>query len=138
MMTDERRDAERRALVEKFPRRRFAFVWDREPRLEIILPVKQFNAVYKAKLYGLDRFPEEPPRVTPGVLLRDSRGRWMNEPSRANHLLGTYNGETWLCIYSYWDPMCSLVKTATRTGIWLTAYHCHLQTGRNLECYLPH
>lgn len=138
MMTAERYEAEYRALAGHFPPRRFAFVWDRNPRLEIILPIAQFDTVYKAKIYGLASFPEEPPRVTAGVLLRDFWGRRMNETSRANHLLGTYNGETWLCIYSGWYPQYSLTKTAIRTATWLYAYHCHLRTGKSLESYLSH
>lgn len=138
MMTAERYEAEYRALAGHFPARRFAFVWDRNPRLEVILPLAQFDTAYKAKIYGLEDFPQEAPIVTVGTVLRDYHGKRMSQPSRENHLLGTYNGETWLCIYAWWEPQYSLTKTAIRTATWLYAYHCHLQTGKSLECYLSH
>ena len=138
MMTTQRYNAEWNALSTHFPAGRFGFIWDSNPRLEVILPIADFNTVYKVKIYGIDAFPESQPIVTPGKILFDCRGRAMVQPSRVNHLLGTFNGETHMCIYSEWAPRYSLNKTALKTVIWLHAYHCHLQTGRDLECYLSH
>lgn len=136
-MDIQRYNAELAVLADHFPANRFKFFWDANPRLEIILPVAKFNAVYKAKIY-LTSFPESEPIVTPGTILRDCRGVKMTQPSRANHLLGIYNGETHMCIYNGWQPKFSLNKTAKRAAIWLYAYHCHLVTGRNIEDYLSH
>lgn len=138
MMTPQRYEAEFQVLAERFPSNRFGFIWDANPRLEVILPIKRFGAVYKAKIYGIDKFPESEPIVTAGKILRDYYGHRMTEASRANHLLGTYKRETRLCIYSEWNPMCTLYKTAIRTGMWLYAYRMHLLTGKNIECYLSH
>lgn len=138
MMTATRYEAEFQALATHFPSSRFGFVWDSKPRLEVILPISMFNAVYMVKIYGLDKFPETQPIVTPGKILVDCNGAKMTQPSRANHLLGTFNRETRLCIYSEWEPRYSLTKTALRAATWLHAYHCHLQTGRSLDSYLSH
>lgn len=138
MMTVQRYEAECRALATYFPLSRFGFVWDYDPRLEVILPLAQFNVVYKVKIYGMDTFPEEEPIVTPGMILEDYDGEEMIKPSRANHLLGEYNDETHLCIYSEWDPNYSLNKTAHRAAVWLLAYHLHLDTGRSIDSYLSH
>ena len=137
MMDIQRYNAELAVLAGHFPANRYAFIWDANPRLEVILPIAKFNAVYKTKIY-LASFPESEPIVTPGTILRDWCGVRMTQPSRANHLLGTYNGETRMCIYSEWQPKFSLNKTAYRAAMWLHAYHCHLATGRNIECYLSH
>lgn len=138
MMTPQRYKAELDALSKHFPPGRFEFIWDSDPRLEVILPIAEFNVVYKVKIYGLYAFPETQPIVTPGRILFDYRGHAMTLPSGENHLLGTFNGETHMCIYSGWEPRYSLNKTAFKAAIWLHAYHCHLMTGRNLECYLSH
>ena len=141
MMTYERYEAECNVLATYFPANRFGFVWDDNPRLEVILPIRtktEILGVYKVKIYGMDSFPEEEPVVTPGMILRDHTGKAMTEPSRVNHLLGKHNGETHLCIYASWDPKYSLNKTAHRTAVWLLAYHMHLKTGRSIESYLSH
>ena len=138
MMTTQRYTAELNALLGHFPPNRFMFIWDANPRLEVILPIAKFAAVYKVKIYGINAFPQVAPIVTPGMVLRDCHGNMMTQPSRSNHLLGLYNGETHLCIYSGWEPRYSLNKTAIKTATWLYAYHCHLLTGRNIECYLSH
>lgn len=138
MMTHERYEAECNVLATRFPFARFGFVWDDNPRLEVILPIAAFNAVYKVKIYGLDTFPEEEPCVTPGMILTDHDGNEMREPSRANHLLGEFNGETRLCIYASWNSKFSLNKTAHRTAVWLLAYNMHLRTGRSIDSYLSH
>ena len=138
MMDIQRYNAEMRVLADRFPAGRYAFIWDANPRLEVILPIAKFNAVYKVKIYVDSSFPESEPIVTPGLMLRDYHGAMMTQPSRANHLLGTYNGETHMCIYSEWQPKFSLNKTAYRAAMWLHAYHCHLATGKAIECYLSH
>ncbi len=130
--------SECRILAAHFPANRFGFIWDDDPRLEVILPLADFNEVYKVKIYGMDAFPEEEPIVTPGKILLDHDGEEMVEASRANHLLGEYNGETHMCIYSEWNPLSSLNKTAHRAAVWLLAYHLHLNTGRSLDSYLSH
>lgn len=138
MMTTQRYAAEMNALLHHFPSNRFMFIWDANPRLEVILPIAKFDAVYKVKIYGINAFPQVEPIVTPGLVLRDYNGNRMTQPSRVNHLLKMYNSETRLCIYSGWEPRYSLNKTAIRAGIWLYAYHYHLATGRDIECYLSH
>ena len=138
MMTMERYQAEQAVLFRHFPANRFGFIWDAHPRLEVILPLAQFNAVYKVKIYGMDKFPEVAPIVTPGMILADCDGVAMTTPSRANHLIGVHNGETHLCIYSEWESKYTLNKTAHRAAMWLFAYHLHLRTGRSIESYLSH
>lgn len=138
MMTPQRYAAELQALATWFPASRFGFVWDEDPRLEVILPIAAFDKAYKVKIYGIDVFPEEEPIVTPGMVLTDYDGDDMLDASRENHLLGEYNGETQLCIYSEWDPKYSLNKTAHRAAVWLLAYHFHLKTGRSIDSYLSH
>ena len=133
--------AEYRVLAAQIPARRFGFIWDSRPRLEVVSPIAiggVMVAAYKVKIYGLNDFPEEEPIVTPGMILRDHDGEEMKEPSRANHLIGEYNGETHLCIYSEWNPDYSLYKTATRAAVWLAAYYYHMKTGRNIDSYLSH
>ncbi len=140
-MTIERYQAEHAVLSRHFPATRFGFVWDDNPRLEVILPIASQSeafGVYKVKIYGLDIFPEEEPIVTPGKILRDHDGERMTRPSRDNHLLCEYNGETHMCLFSGWNPMCSLNKTAYRAAAWLLAYHLHLKTGRSIDSYLSH
>lgn len=138
MMTTQRYAAEMNVLLDHFPTNRFKFIWDANPRLEVILPIAKFDAVYKVKIYGIDVFPQVEPIVTPGMVLRDYNGDRMTQPSRANHLLGMHNRETRMCIYSGWEPRYTLNKTAIRAATWLYAYHCHLATGRAIECYLSH
>lgn len=139
-MTYERYKAECIVLAQKFSTNPFRFIWDDNPRFEVILPISTETEMleYKVTIYGMDSFPEKEPVVTPGKLLRDYTGKAMTEPSRANHLLGEYNGETHLCIYASWNPNHSLHKTACRAVVWLLAYHLHLKTGRSIESYLSH
>ena len=140
-MTTKRMQAELAVLSRYFPANRFALFWDDYPRLEVILPIASQNeafGVYKVTIYGMGTFPEEEPIVTPGKILFDRNGEMMTEPSRANHLLAEYNGETHMCLYSEWNPMSSLNKTAHRAAVWLLAYHLHLKTGRSIDSYLSH
>ena len=140
MMMD-RLQAELAVLSRKFLASRFGMVWTDNPRLEVILPIASETeafGVYKVKIYGLGTFPEEEPIVTPGKILIDRNGEKMTGPSRANHLLSEYNGETHMCLFSEWNPRISLNKIAFRAAAWLLAYHLHLKTGRSLDSYLSH
>ncbi len=146
MMTYERYKMEYKILTTSkspIPAERFGLIWDDNARFEVVLPIctkTEFFGVYKVKMYGMERFPEEEPIVTPGMILRDRDGKEMTEPSRSNHLLGEYNGETHMCIYSGWNPLRSpsLYKTANRAAVWLLVYHLHLKTGRSMDSYLSH
>ena len=136
-----RYNAECRVLAALIPAKHFGFIWDSRPRLEVVSPIAiggVIVAAYTVKIYGLMDFPEEEPIVTPGQILLDHNGEEMTEPSRANHLIGEYNGETHLCIYSEWNPDYSLYKTATRAVVWLAAYYYHMKTGRSIDSYLSH
>lgn len=138
MMTLQRLVEEKQGLREAFPSERFAFVAKSDPRLEVIIPLEEYGAVYTVKVYGLNEFPQSEPIVTPGTILRDYYGHKMTEPDRCNHLLGTYNRETRLCLFSVWDPEWKLFETVQKAIMWLYAYHCHLQFGKHIECYLSH
>ena len=140
-MTIQRFQAECAALAAHFPVNRFGFVWGRNPRLEVILPIAtkdEYFGSYKVKIYRLNLFPETQPIVTPGTMLKDIDGEEMAETSYRNHLWDEYNGESRLCLYSEWDPQYSLNKTAFRAAMWLLAYHMHLKTGRSIDSYLSH
>lgn len=128
-------------LLAQGPTWPFRFIRDPRLRLEVVPPISIGGVKlkgYTVKIYGLEDFPEEEPIVTPGVMLRDHNGEEMTEPSRANHVIGEYNGETHLCIYSEWNPDCSLYKTAARAAVWLAAYYFHMKTGRSIDSYIPH
>lgn len=141
-MTYSRMENECRILVaEDFQTDGFWFVMDDMPRFEVILPIKtkyEMFGKYKVKMYGIDKFPEEELIVTPGQILTDYDGGEMTYCSRENHLLGEYNGETHMCIYSSWSRNYTLFKTAVRAAMWLFAYHLHLRTGRSIDSYLSH
>ena len=55
MMTTQRYTAELNALLDHFPSNRFKFIWDANPRLEVILPIAKFYTVYKVKIYGINK-----------------------------------------------------------------------------------
>ena len=93
--------------------------------------------------FNLVGFPAALPRAyvkQPKPLL-DSSGVAMTSVSAKQHVLGADSeGCTQICHYgsSQWHAKISLVKIVLRCKLWLDAYEQHLQTGQNLETWLPH
>ena len=112
-----------------------------DPRLMVKIDISNcFAGVYYwINFYKMSVFPRRQPVVTAGKMLYDCDGRAMNSPSSRQHLLGTYNGETWMCLFhdSDWMPNGSLYMLILKARGWLIAYHNHMKFGEPLETWLP-
>lgn len=142
MMSEARFNVEDQMLANKIHLENYNFQWGQEPGLSVVVNLnKYFPGVwYNIKFYRLDRFPEHKPIVTAGELLYDHNGWSMDTVSQEQHLLGSHNGETYMCLYndSDWNANISLYKLVCRAQRWLAAYNFHLLSGENIENFLPH
>ena len=67
-------------------------------------------------------------------------GSLLNGTSGEQHTLAAHDGLTEICHFnsSQWMSQNTLYQILMKGRLWLEAYEIHLQTGEDLEKYLPH
>ena len=73
-------------------------------------------------------------------IMYDYQGKMLIDygTSHAMHLLSPNNNEVHLCLFKsdYWSPNNTLVMLILKAKLWLEAYEQHLQTGKDIDCFV--
>jgi hypothetical protein len=99
----------------------------------------QSGKIYRLKI-TLDDFPNAMPRVyiTYPLPLLNKKGEKLGGPSHPMHTLDNDGNNIQICHYKSenWDASVTLYKVILKARIWIEAYECHLNTGKNVDDYL--
>lgn len=98
---------------------------------------------YTLRVYIPKDFPDECPIMvvsSPSSPLTRKDGSLLNGSSGKQHTLAAHDGLTQICHFnsSQWMSQNTLYQILMKGRLWLEAYEIHLQTGEDLEKYLPH
>jgi len=138
MMTETRKWAEERLLLQHLPAQAFKFVG-----LDTDDPVLVLAAQTNAKnsyvvVIKLAEYPECQPDAYINETLLSKAGVPLCIPSASMHTLdGSGDLKTHIC-YAGWNPQSSLYKIYLKCKLWLECYELHLKTGNDIDFYLNH
>ena len=98
---------------------------------------------YTLRVYIPKDFPDECPIMvvsSPSSPLKGKDGSLLNCSSGKQHTLSAHDGLTQICHFnsSKWMSENTLLQILMKGRLWLEAYEIHLETGEDLEKYLPH
>lgn len=138
MIDQARYEAEFAVLKRKLPENAWQFVGLNGPRPFLAAAVRTRSGTPYVIQIELEKFPRDVPKVFVMQMLRDCRGRPMDEARHDTHTLRSEHGWTRLCHYGpdSWTENVSLYLIYVKCALWLNIYELHLRTGKPMEYYL--